>query len=85
MHLRTSVKRCDSAKLENGQKEQTWKGVYVRRETWREKQNEARRENRLIFSKNCRRTDIVKGRLVHDAKKGTASRALKKNWFEDLM
>ncbi len=59
--------------------------MYVRRETWREKHNEARWENRLIFSKNCRRTDIVKGRLVHDAKKGTASHALKKNWFEDLM
>lgn len=64
---------------------QTWKGVYVRREPWREKQNEARRENRLISSKNCRQTDIVEGRLVHDAKKGTETRALKKKRFEDLM
>lgn len=42
------------------------------------KQNEARRENRLISSKNCRQTDIVEGRLSHDAKEGTET-------LEDLM
>lgn len=72
LRLLSSVKRCDWAELERWSVGANMEGC-VRKggSHGGGKQNEARRQNRLISSKNCRQTDIVEGRLTHDAKEAT--------------